>query len=181
MQRLREKLAAVFPEECFLQGTHIEEKGRIFSIRPDAGEAVIGVKLSPLRQRWPNGKGICDGLFVCVAPNCNHLIVTLVELKGSDVAKAMSQIEDSCLLLCKGANPVLEIHCDEVSGAAMSMNRSGHGRGVLGVIVAKIGLAQNQKKKSTLWTKHKLRIWIVTGKLQGIRCAELAGKFTGSN
>lgn len=181
MQRLHEKLARVFPKECFLQGTRIGEKGRVFSIRPDVGEAAIGLKLSPLKQRWPNGKGICDGLFVCVTANCDHLVVTLVELKGSDVPKAMSQIEDSCLSLCKVTNPVLAIHSNEVARAAMAMSRRGHGSGVLGVIVAKTGLALSQQKRSILWNRYKLRIWIKTNKLREIKCAELAGKFTESN
>lgn len=181
MERLREELSTVFPQECFIQGTRIEEKGRTFSIRPEPGEAVIGLKLKPLRESWPEGKGICDGLFVCLTPDCNHLIVTLVELKGSDVNKAMSQIEDSCLLLCKVPNPVWEIHSRRVSEAASSFSGSGHGQGVLGVIVSRTGLAQNQQKKSALWNKHKLRIHIETGKLQAISCNFLARKFCRAN
>lgn len=182
MRALRQQLTRVFPEDCFLPGTKIEEKGRVFSIRPDTGEAAIGLKLSPLRNAWPNGQGICDGLFVCLAQNCNHLIVTLVELKGSDVEKAMNQILDTCILLCKAANNhILEIHSEGVFDAAASLNRAGHGSGVLGVIVGRIGLAQNQKEKKRLWNRHKLRIWAKTGKLEAINCSVLAGKFAGTN
>ncbi|MBI5250013.1 MAG: hypothetical protein HY912_11010 [Desulfomonile tiedjei] len=181
MQALREQLSRIFPEECFLPGTRIEENRRVFSIKPDAGEAVIGLKLSPLANRWPENHGICDGLFVCKAQNCNHLIVTLVELKGGDVSKAMNQIRDTCHLLCKSANPVLQIHSEDVIDAAESLNIKGHGKGALGVIVARSGLAQNQKAKKLLWDRYRLRIWSKTGKLEAINCSLLAGKFAGTN
>ncbi len=147
MERLREELSTVFPKECFLQGTRIEERKRVFSIRPEPGEAVIGLKLNPLRESWPEGKGICDGLFVCLTPNTDHLIVTLVELKGSDVVKALGQIRDTCLSLCKAPDDSLKIHSVQVRNAIESLNRNGHGKRTLGVIVGRSGLPLDQKEK----------------------------------
>jgi len=174
---LRRILTELLPEKCFLPGTRIAEKQRVFSIRPGTGEAALGLRLEPLQQRWPAGRGICDAVFICASPQHNNLIISLIELKGGNRERALVQIKDSCELLCRGATAVLSIHREAIIREVAAINKTGHGNGLLGVVLSKQGLTLTQKEKATLWRDHRLRIWPRTGQLREISCSDLAAQF----
>jgi hypothetical protein len=176
LAELRRALTEVFPEECFLSGLSVKECRRVFSLRLAQGEAAIGIQLDHRAMNWPREQPRCDALFVCSVPGSNALVIVLVELKGSDVERALDQIISSANALCKRANAERSPHTESVKDEVTSLGKTGHGHAVLGVIVPKRGGQLDRRRKSKIWKDGRIEVWIKSGELREVTCRQLAEK-----
>jgi hypothetical protein len=182
MQRLREALLGSLPGECFLNGSSISASGRAFSIKLDSEEQVLAAQLDHPAMKWRRDQLRCDALFFCLVPMRNELLVALVELKGKDVKHAMKQIQASSQALCNRTRTLKQVHTQPVKDAFHSLERNGHGKGILGIIVSAEGLTLDQEQRAKIWKNHKIVFWIKSGQATQMSCRELASKFpTGTS
>jgi hypothetical protein len=173
MSGLRKALEQVIPKECFLAGLKIKEKQRVFSIKPGQGEAALGIKIDHKAMEWQPDQPRCDALFICSTPE-DALVVAFVELKGSDVEHALTQIVESTRSLCKRSSPVRDIHVQPVLSAVETLEKKGHKASVLGIVVSRKGLQLDQKRRKKIWKDPGIVIKIQTGKLSEKTCKQLA-------
>ncbi|MFH1057377.1 MAG: hypothetical protein V1797_01700, partial [Pseudomonadota bacterium] len=158
-------------DDCFIAGTKIEECGKTFSIRPQAGEEVVGIRVDGCQLTAQSGLA-CDAVFFIHRPSQNHLLIVLVELKGSDVGHAVKQITAvrdylAHLVGCGQGRR----HGQALLTAMGSPTGLSHGGNLLGVVVSRSGLPQMQqlaaaaRKAGVKLTKQKDTTGISTSQL----------------
>jgi hypothetical protein len=172
---LRNVLGAVLPKEAFLDTPSISSGGRTFSLTHSAtrGEEVLGVNLDGF-QSWPAERKRCDALFACVLPSRDHVILTLVELKGGHIERAMEQIKATSQVLCKRPSDSFEVHSPTLCTRLRKLGLIGHRGLILGIIVAKRGLPLAQREKASLRKHHRIVLRISSGGRVELACGELA-------
>lgn len=168
MGRLREMLAEVMPEECFLTGLGIHKNRRSFSLQ-GAGDDAVGLDVDKFPGFAP-GEPRCDGLFYCTSGAKKKSLAILVELKGTDVAHAPSQLFGTARKILDGT-----IACHTAKEALRKEGIPAHGKGALGLIVSKVGLRLNQSEKSRQWRQHKVWLQIITGNAAGMTLEDVFG------
>jgi hypothetical protein len=177
MARLRELVGSIFPEESLLPGLRLVGKGRVFSIRLQGQDDAVGVDLDAFRD-WPKERKRCDGLFLCLPGGARQFIVVLVELKGGHVEKALNQLQATSSVLCKHREDTFRLHADEgLLQIYHGLASAGHGRRVLGYIVARQGLNLKQDERSRLRRDFGITVKIRRS-VEGLTCTELASGFT---
>lgn len=142
---LRQALAEVLGRnDCFLPGTSISEKGKTFSLSPQKGEEVVGIRLDGCLANSQSGLACDAAFFVHIKPQ-KRLVIALVELKGADVAHAIKQIKASRDLLADAVGCANSRSHGEVFKEHMVSNAPlNHGACLLGVVVSRSGLPQFQ-------------------------------------
>ncbi len=173
MKDLKSILLQFFPEEAFLKSPKKKEKGRAFSIKPEKGEAAVGIDLEAI-DHWPQNEKRCDALFLCWLPERNEFLIVLVELKGNHREKALEQIRETRQILCRGTGSRFKsIHAAEQLAEFRSCGIEGHGKRLLGIIIGKKSLPIKAKEKADLYRKTGIIIQYKTGGMTGISCREL--------
>jgi len=176
MAGLRELVDRVLPNESLLPGLKIGSRWPVFSIRLQGDDDAVGVALDAFRD-WPKGRKRCDAVFLCLPENAAQFIVVLVELKGGHVEKALNQLRETSSLLCKRREDHFGVHADvSVLQSFRRLAAGGHGRRVLGYIVAKQGLSLRQDEKSRLRRDFGITVRL-TRRAEGLTCADLVSNF----
>lgn len=160
MNNLRKALSRLFDPACLLPGTSIGENQRVFSIKPEPGEQVAGVRVDgcvvtdSLRPR-------CDGLFVLLPPGSPYFVIALVELKGNDVGRAKRQLLATQEFLLERLGCALGHHGVEILRKMSFQPLTGrsHGGMVLGIVVSRGRLVLGQRdimrlRKNRIKWKH---------------------------
>lgn len=142
---LKQTLAKVLGcDNCFLPGTSITEKGKTFSLRPEKGEEVVGIRLDGCLVHSQSGLA-CDAAFFVHSRSQKRLVIALVELKGADVAHAIKQIKASRDLLANTVGCAGNRSHGEALQEHMAANTPlNHGACLLGMVVSSAGLPQFQ-------------------------------------
>lgn len=172
MRALKTALESVFPSICLLPGTRIGEKGRIFSIRKQKQEQIIGLGLESIAS-WPAGRKRCDGAFICVTPERKDFMVVFVELKGGHREKALEQIRETRGVMCRGSSEFPSLHSEKQSGVFRSAGLTNHGKSLLGIVVGRRSLALKQRERADLRKNYGIKIKFITGSAKSISSAEL--------
>lgn len=166
MNALRAALAALLPQPDLLPGTRIADAGRVFSVKTQGGDQVAGARLDAPGRPASGGRR-CDGLFLLRAAGQDEITPILVELKGTDSRRAITQIVASTGRLC------LDSAHATVTGAVPEL--PGHAGRVLGLVVTRKGLALRQKERKSLREKgiHLKMVSVPKGKPLVKKCREL--------
>jgi len=165
--RIRNALGDIFGAGHVLPGPSVREQGRGFAVQVAAREAVAGVRLDSrsFARRGRASRRCCDALFVCL-PEHGHIVPVLVELKGGHAARALSQLEAAVDILCESA------WHERLAGLAI-LDRRGHERTVLGVVVARRGISLRQAERNALRSRG-LVVVIRSARSVRTTCEELA-------
>jgi hypothetical protein len=86
---------------CRIQGTSVQESGIRVSTQPTAGEIIVffhtdtdeGRECLEMRIEGESSEKICDYLIYYTREGRHSEIVCFLELKGTDLAKAVKQVE----------------------------------------------------------------------------------------
>jgi len=156
--KLREALADLFPADSFLPGLGIGKGERVFSIRLRRQEEAVGIKLDDVCE-WPLGRKRCDGLFVGVLSPAERFLVILVELKGNHVARAIEQIKETALILCKQPDDMFGVHSkwQTIAGFRRLLG-PGHSAHVIGFVIATRALNLKQVERVILRRDYGLTV-----------------------
>lgn len=172
MTALKAALESVFPSSCFLTGTKIGEKGRVFSIRKQKQEQIIGLGLESIPS-WPAGRRRCDGAFICRTPERKDFMVVLIELKGGHREKALEQIKESRSVMCRGSSEFPALHDEQQLSIFRSAGLTNHGKSLTGIVVGRRSLALKQRERADLRKNYGIKIKFITGGAKSIASAEL--------
>lgn len=160
MKSLLVALQKVFPEENFIDGLSIGEKGRRFSIKKAPEEQAIGIDLR-LCGNWPKEQERCDALFVCL-PKGTAFLVVLVELKSPSKIHAIDQLSNSAAVLCRNSRSSLDLHDRSVTAFFQARFHESHRKLLLGIIVTNRSLPKRFREKKEQRTHKGLKIKSVT-------------------
>jgi len=177
---LREVVESVFGAECVAKGLSITESRQTFSLKKDRNEKAIAVHLQACRS-WPANTRRVDALFICLPANSQAFLIVLVELKGGNVEKGITQLSQSAKMLCKGATDSPAPHSSKLHGWLNGDRTDGHGGHVLGVIVSRQGLPQEQQKRKAARMAQKLVIRMRTTRQLSTTMDELTSWISSRN
>jgi len=158
-------------DDCFIAGTKIEECGKTFSIRPQAGEEVVGIRMDGCQLTAQSGPA-CDAAFFVHIKSQKRLVIVLVELKGGEIARAFEQLIAGrnlfatlvgCAATTEHGKPLIDALG---SGAPID-----HGAKLLGVVASKRGIPQPDRLK-ILAHRQGIKI-VIKEKTTGISCSDL--------
>lgn len=147
------ELQAMLPAGCVEKKSGVSEKGISFSIGKTRQEQVARISMDSLRPHLGLAKGerITDSVFVCTPSSAPQtLLIVMVELKGSDVGHAISQIEETAARLCKGSNRKPDMHTSKELRKEFPL---GHGKRILGLVISRQGLSTRATMKAKLKNK----------------------------
>ena len=169
---LRQALAQVLGRgDCFLPGTSIRENNTRFSIRPQTGEDVVGIKVDGCLLGGQSGLA-CDAAFFVHIKAEKRLVIALVELKGGEVDHAFEQVlavRDffaglvGCAKTSQHGKPLIDALGDD--------SPISHGARLLGVVVSKRGIPQPDRLK-VLAHRRGVKI-VIKPDATGITCSDL--------
>lgn len=169
-------MKTIFPAESVLPGLKLDHKGRVFSIRLQGRDDAMGLDLDAFTD-WPKERKRCDGLFLCLPEGSSRFIVVLVELKGGHVEKALTQLRETVSVLCKRREDHHGVHSDaNLIRGFRKIAPEGHGKRLLGCIVASKGLSLRQDERSRLQRDFGITVKIRRS-AQGLNCTDLASGF----
>ena len=155
MGKLRDALQDIFGGDCYLDGSSIKEQNRVFSIRKNSEDQVVGLKVDGCIIE--NNSERCDGLFFVWRPSVARFAIVLVELKGTDTNKAASQFAST-------ANYLISLtKCNQGDHHAWMKDKLSlpapisHNSCLLAVAVSKKGLPQSFDTKMRLKKMYRIK------------------------
>ncbi|MCA1959328.1 MAG: hypothetical protein LDL33_00930 [Desulfomonile sp.] len=157
MPALRDLVEDAFGVECIATGLSITESGRTFSLQKTLDDEAVAIHLEKCR-RWPDRSKRADGLFICLPANSQMFLIVLVELKGGSVEKALEQLTQSAEVLCRDSPATLSPHAGKLTLWLTDARSRAHEGQVLGVVVGRQGLPQEQRKRKAARMAQKLII-----------------------
>lgn len=154
----RALLAQLFgTSNYFIKGTSFTDNGVSFSIKPQAGEQIVGIEVDKGILSSHNGPK-CDAAFFLFDTANNRFLIILVETKGGDVAHSIKQFAEtaSCLTSVAGCGRGLHLAQNNPFLSQPNTTIMKHGGKLLGVVVSKKGLPQSQMAKVKLLRNNKI-------------------------
>ncbi len=154
------------PADCLVKRSSCSERGRGFSIEPQAEDEIWRVAVDGC---WQKERRRVDCLF-WARSGTGRQVVVLVELKGSNYGQALDQIESTLAWLCK-LSPDEQIH--ERADQALK-HAAGGWNGVLAYVVLRTGrqvpgrrrkIPQRLSKLEKIRRRYRVRVRTRTGRL----------------
>lgn len=143
---MKKEIKSIFGENCIIDGSTVEENGRVFSVKKRRGDNVVVIKVDGCLVSSSRSKK-CDGLVFAWNNKSKVFCVVMVELKGSDVRRAVSQIRSTAEYLrsitkCRSSQHKMEI--SSLCGKELGRDHNGK---VYGAIVSDRKIPQLQAEK----------------------------------
>ena len=161
---LAKAMEAMFHGHAVEEKTSIKQNRRSLNLIKDKEDEVVRVRLSPAPASME--ARTADAVFACRSKTQPSLLVVIVELKGSDVSHALTQIEQTAERFCKAS-------CAS-HGAGLA---AGHNGLVLGVFSCRQG-RQNQVESKKL---RKKGIVLIHCKEYDLKVCELRARIQKSS
>ena len=155
MGKLHKALKEFFGDECILEGNSIKEQNRVFGIRKNRNDQVVGLRVDGCLINDSSER--CDGLFFVWRPSIKYFAIVMVELKGSDTAKAASQFTSTAQYLVKFTKCNQSQHSNYIRDNFSFLSPLSHHSCLVAVAVSRKGLPQSLDTKRRLEKKHRIR------------------------